>query len=64
MIIYGTYIIINNVYKTYELLMFSKGVIHLARKKLKDDVIYYIQDEIWEVVDKEEMHIFNDYIHI
>ena len=65
MIIYGTYILLNNLYKSYEAFLLGKNLIYFANNRLgKNKIIYSIHDEIWEIIDKEELYIFNDCIHI
>ena len=48
-----------------EAFLLGKNLIYFANNRFGENkIIYSIHDEIWEIVDKEEMYIFNDCIHI
>ena len=63
MFMYAIFTFVNQVNSIYETALISKHVISYAQcKYTTDGTIIYIQDEIWEIIDKEELNIFYDFI--
>lgn len=65
MIIYSIITYVNHVNNVYEVI--TKGGKFANYCKIyfyPTKCVYYIEDEIWEIIDKEEIQIFNDFIYV
>ena len=58
--LYSLYLLGTKAHEMYNMVSFGK----LIYKKVchKQQTIYNIQDEIWEIIDQDEFYIFNEFI--